>query len=711
MHLSRFKFIIIGLIFSIITVVSSAQLVINPVNQIKWTNITGSGAPTKTCASTTPPSYGQASFGQLYEDLTNGNLYMCSFAGTLGVGWKQVGSISLSGITSITGTASAGYALIATSSSAASWQSINPMTSVGDIIIGGAAGIRTRLGIGTNGQTLTVVSGVPAWVTGGSSMVWPSLPGLTICSGTPCTSWGTSLGLSGNGNKAVTTTTVGTGGNLLTWDSFGNVVDGGSLQYQFVKNNAGSTFNQQGIVNYISPLIVTDSALNGFTNVSVKPTINDIALWTSGSDSGTGSAYVVSTVNPISSLNSLLLVNLDDSLINWKPVCIKTACDPGGTDAPASTSQTINNVSPSLDGHSMFISETTNTTSTQTNALWVYLAGSCDSCTTITSDFNVYITNGSAASSMEFDSFIFDRTDSVDFMFGTQCNRSLGYWQIANNISPWQTSTAACNLTSGAWHHIVETFHRIPGDTSCTGGMPCEYFDTISVDGVVSVINMSYVSTVLPGGWDSTSGLQFQIDIGATTSATTVSENIEEIYFSEGPVSTSTLTPGSTVNFTPLHSNTIVNPTLKIDTGSPTVITHEDGTPLVVGDIVTTTQTTVRVGVSGYELVNPQIKPYVARIVALWNGSSGTLIDNGNGGSGYQSGSITWPDSVIITGTYYVSCTSTGWPSGSSTGDKFDWTIVGTALSSTTFSYGVGGSEINAARGSTLPSITCMAIQ
>lgn len=39
----------------------------------------------------------------------------------------------------------------------------NPMTTAGDMIVGGAAGAATRLPIGTNGYVLTDVSGVPAW--------------------------------------------------------------------------------------------------------------------------------------------------------------------------------------------------------------------------------------------------------------------------------------------------------------------------------------------------------------------------------------------------------------------------------------------------------------------------------------------------------------------------------------------------------------------
>jgi hypothetical protein len=39
----------------------------------------------------------------------------------------------------------------------------NPMTADGDIIFGGTGGAPQRLGIGSNGQILTVSSGAPAW--------------------------------------------------------------------------------------------------------------------------------------------------------------------------------------------------------------------------------------------------------------------------------------------------------------------------------------------------------------------------------------------------------------------------------------------------------------------------------------------------------------------------------------------------------------------
>lgn len=49
----------------------------------------------------------------------------------------------------------------------------NPMTAVGDMIVGGTAGAATALAKGTDGEVLTLVSGVPAWepATGGAAQI------------------------------------------------------------------------------------------------------------------------------------------------------------------------------------------------------------------------------------------------------------------------------------------------------------------------------------------------------------------------------------------------------------------------------------------------------------------------------------------------------------------------------------------------------------
>ena len=55
----------------------------------------------------------------------------------------------------------------------------NPMTTAGDIIYGGASGLPTRLPIGTNGYTLQVVAGLPAWQPAAGGSGQPLYPVLT----------------------------------------------------------------------------------------------------------------------------------------------------------------------------------------------------------------------------------------------------------------------------------------------------------------------------------------------------------------------------------------------------------------------------------------------------------------------------------------------------------------------------------------------------
>lgn len=61
----------------------------------------------------------------------------------------------------------------------------NPMTTAGDLIYGGTSGTPERLGIGTSGQVLEVVSGMPAWGTGGGVTVLVPAPTGATATDTP----------------------------------------------------------------------------------------------------------------------------------------------------------------------------------------------------------------------------------------------------------------------------------------------------------------------------------------------------------------------------------------------------------------------------------------------------------------------------------------------------------------------------------------------
>jgi len=91
--------------------------------------------------------------------------------------------------TGVTGTLPIANGGTGQTTATAAFDALNPMTTVGDIIYENTGPTAARLPIGTTGQVLTVVSGLPAWATGSGSMVYPSA-GIAVSTGS---AWGTSL--------------------------------------------------------------------------------------------------------------------------------------------------------------------------------------------------------------------------------------------------------------------------------------------------------------------------------------------------------------------------------------------------------------------------------------------------------------------------------------------------------------------------------------
>jgi hypothetical protein len=65
----------------------------------------------------------------------------------------------------VTGTVAIANGGTGQTTKAAAFNALSPMTTAGDIIYGGTSGTGTRLAAGTNGQVLTLASGVPSWAT------------------------------------------------------------------------------------------------------------------------------------------------------------------------------------------------------------------------------------------------------------------------------------------------------------------------------------------------------------------------------------------------------------------------------------------------------------------------------------------------------------------------------------------------------------------
>ena len=79
--------------------------------------------------------------------------------------------------TGVTGTLPVASGGTGATTKSASFDALSPMTTLGDIIYGGASGTGTRLGKGTDGQVLTLTSGVPSWATTSSDVPYTGATG------------------------------------------------------------------------------------------------------------------------------------------------------------------------------------------------------------------------------------------------------------------------------------------------------------------------------------------------------------------------------------------------------------------------------------------------------------------------------------------------------------------------------------------------------
>jgi hypothetical protein len=340
--------------------------------------------------------------------------------------------------------------------------------------------------------------------------------------------------------SAVQTATYPTGAVTVTLSSVAITNVGGFTSLPIGGTNSFSAQCTYSDLTQTTCSGTADSHGNLAAFVSTNATVGSIDATTGVFTAlTTGNTLVTASVNGMLATTgtTVAVQSIENALTNWLSVCYIGSCgggSPGGTNAPASTQQTVNNASPAgaPSGTSMLLSQTTLTTSTQTNVLWRYQAVStCDLCTVFSTSSSFYLGSNSAkATAFEFDDNDFDQTESLQLTFGHQCNQSNGLWQIDNGTRSWVNTTIACSLSYSAWHTLVTNGHRILGDTSC-GGKPTLYFDSIVIDGVTDQIDQTLCATALPGGTTAALLTQFQIDVGSTTAAQTVTVNLDNVNF------------------------------------------------------------------------------------------------------------------------------------------------------------------------------------
>jgi hypothetical protein len=197
--------------------------------------------------------------------------------------------------------------------------------------------------------------------------------------------------------------------------------------------------------------------------------------------------------------NRMTLSNIDDNNTGWGSC---TSCAGGANNADAYW-MAQNQSAPALDRNStqFYVSAT----QPYSDVLFWEKLGPQDWATQFTWDFWFYLDNASTgAQALEYDMFQF--VSGIEYMFGTQCLYATGNWNVwSQGGKTWVPTSVPCQkFAPNRWHHLVWQFHRT-ADTQM-------HYDTLTLDGVPHVLNLTEPSGPLPSGWGDNLGVQWQLD-------------------------------------------------------------------------------------------------------------------------------------------------------------------------------------------------------
>jgi len=159
----------------------------------------------------------------------------------------------------------------------------NPMTALGDLIVGGASGTPTRLSIGSDSRVLTVVSGNVAWATLPASITNPMTTAEDIIKG----------GASGTPTRLA----VGSNGNILTvvsgavaWAAPSTMTNPMTTAEDIIKGGASGTPTRLAVGSNGNILTITAGAVGWAAPANVMTTAEDMIK---GGTSGTPTRLAV----------------------------------------------------------------------------------------------------------------------------------------------------------------------------------------------------------------------------------------------------------------------------------------------------------------------------------------------------------------------------------------------------------------------------------
>jgi hypothetical protein len=171
--------------------------------------------------------------------------------------------------TGVTGTLPIANGGTGATTKAAAFDALSPMTASGDIIYGGASGTGTRLAKGTDGQVLTLSSGIPAWTTSTAVTSVGAISGSSTANGASITSNVLNLAPADGTNGGVVTTSAQTFAGIKT---FGNTTNASSTSTGGVIVSGGLGVAKTlyaGEDSYINGLKIGKGASSLVTNIAI----------------------------------------------------------------------------------------------------------------------------------------------------------------------------------------------------------------------------------------------------------------------------------------------------------------------------------------------------------------------------------------------------------------------------------------------------------
>jgi hypothetical protein len=139
-----------------------------------------------------------------------------------------------------------------------------------------------------------------------------------------------------------------------------------------------------------------------------------------------------------------------------------------------------------------------------------------------TYDTDIYITNWSVTSVLEFDVSMY--MNGVGMFFGTQCNHlNGGEWDVLNNVTQhWSATPTECTMVNG-WNHLTLQFQRLANNDLV--------YKSIAVNGVTANINQTFAPFSVPSDWYGIT-VNYQMDGDRFQSAnTTYLDNLSLTYW------------------------------------------------------------------------------------------------------------------------------------------------------------------------------------